>query len=81
MNGKFLIASELKPVNLDWGVQHWFSDPNTTGAEELVVVSVEIKPGFGHNFLKHPITLLKDRSKHWQFWGLALARKDMNLSM
>jgi hypothetical protein len=42
VNGKFLIASELEPVHLDWGVQHWFSDPKTTGAQDLVVVSVEM---------------------------------------
>ena len=54
MDKKFLVASELESVNLDWGIQQWFSDPKTTGAEELVVISVEIFPGFGHNFHKHP---------------------------
>jgi len=54
MDGKFLIASNLETVHLDWGIQQWFSDPNITGAEELVVVTVEIFPGFGHNFHKHP---------------------------
>lgn len=70
MNGKFLIASELEPVHLDWGVQHWFSDPKTTGAQDLVVVSVEIFPGFGHNFHKHPnqeesIFVLEGEIEQW----------------
>lgn len=54
MKGKFLVASELEPVHLEWGVQHWFSDPKTTNSKDLVVVSVEILPGYGHNFHKHP---------------------------
>jgi quercetin dioxygenase-like cupin family protein len=51
---KFFVASELEPVNLDWGVQYWLSDPKSTGAEELVVILVEISPGFGHAFHRHP---------------------------
>jgi quercetin dioxygenase-like cupin family protein len=54
MEKKFIITSELEPVILDWGVQYWLSDPKTTSAEELVVVLVEISPGFGHDFHKHP---------------------------
>ena len=70
MNGKFLIANEIEPVHLDWGVQQWFSDPNTSGAEELVVVTVEITPGFGHNFHKHPnqeesIFVLEGEIEQW----------------
>lgn len=70
MGKKFLIASELEPVNLDWGIQHWFSDPKSTGAEELVVISVEIFPGFGHDFHKHPdqeesIFVLEGEIEQW----------------
>ena len=70
MDKKFLVASELEFVNLDWGMQQWFSDPKTTGAEELVVISVEIFPGFGHNFHKHPdqeesIFVLEGEIEQW----------------
>ena len=67
---KFLIARNLEPVHLDWGLHHWFSDLNTTGVKELVVVSVEIFPGFGHNFHKHPnqeesIFVLEGEIEQW----------------
>lgn len=70
MDKNFLIASELEPVNLDWGIQHWFSDPKSTGAEELVVILVEIFPGFGHDFHKHPkqeesIFVLEGEIEQW----------------
>ena len=70
MDKKFLIASELERINLDWGIQQWFSDPKTTGAEELVVISVEIFPGFGHNFHRHPnqeesIFVLEGEIEQW----------------
>ena len=70
MDKNFFIANELEPVNLDWGVQHWFSDPKSTGAEELVVIQVEIFPGFGHDFHRHPnqeesIVVLKGEIEQW----------------
>ena len=70
MEKKFLLSSQLKPVNLDWGIQLWFSDPKTTGAEKLVVVQVEIFPGFGHDFHRHPnqeesIFVLKGEIEQW----------------
>ena len=70
MEKKFIISTELNPVNLDWGIQQWFSDPKTTGAEELVVVQVEIFPGFGHDFHRHPnqeesIFVLKGEIEQW----------------
>ena len=70
MESKFILASQLEPVNLDWGIQQWYSDPKTTGAEELVVVQVEIFPGFGHDFHRHPnqeesIFVLKGQIEQW----------------
>jgi quercetin dioxygenase-like cupin family protein len=70
MEKKFLLASEIEKVHLDWGVQQWFSDPITTGAEELVVVAVEIIPGFGHDFHRHPnqeesIFVLEGEIEQW----------------
>jgi quercetin dioxygenase-like cupin family protein len=70
MTGKFVLGSELERVLLDWGEQGWFSKPDTTGAEKLVVVEVEIFPGFGHAFHRHPnqeevIFVLKGEVEQW----------------
>ena len=54
MKGKFVFSDDLERVHLDWGEQGWFSRPDTTGAQALVVVEVELLPGFGHSFHKHP---------------------------
>ena len=80
MDKKFLVASELEFVNLDWGIQQWFSDPKTTGAEELVVISVEIFPGFGHNFHKHPdqeesIFVLEGEIEQWLETEIKILKK------
>jgi quercetin dioxygenase-like cupin family protein len=54
MKGKFVRASDSKHVSLDWGENYWFSTPEVTGAQSLVVVEVTLFPGFGHSFHKHP---------------------------
>ncbi len=54
MNGIFRFSNEINEVELDWGTQKWFSQPSSTGAEMLVLVEVDILPGFGHDFHKHP---------------------------
>jgi quercetin dioxygenase-like cupin family protein len=70
MNGKFILGSELERVVLDWGEQGWFSKPDITGTEKLVVVEVEIFPGFGHAFHRHPnqeevIFVLEGEVEQW----------------
>jgi len=54
MLGKFTATAEVERETLDWGVLGWLSRPSTTGAKDLVVIEVNLKPGFGHNFHKHP---------------------------
>ena len=54
MAGKFITAANAERDNLDWGSMGWFSRPSTTGAKDLVVIEVNLQPGGGHNFHKHP---------------------------
>jgi quercetin dioxygenase-like cupin family protein len=54
MTGKFVPASEAEREQLDWGVLGWLSRPSSTKAKDLTVIEVNLKPGFGHNFHKHP---------------------------
>ena len=54
MNGKFVPSDKAEREQLDWGTLGWLSRPPTTQAKELTVIEVLLKPGFGHNFHKHP---------------------------
>jgi len=54
MNGKFITGKDAERDQLEWGRMGWFSRPATTGASQLVVMEVELQPGFGHDFHKHP---------------------------
>ena len=54
MSGKFILASEAEREHLSWGQLGWLSRPATTQAKDLVVIEVELLPGGGHNFHKHP---------------------------
>lgn len=54
MTGKFMLSSETPPEVLDWGELRWMSSPPATGAKDLTVIEVNITPGDGHDFHKHP---------------------------
>jgi quercetin dioxygenase-like cupin family protein len=54
MAGKFVIAKETKLEVLDWGKLGWMSNPPNTGAKQLTVIDVNLAPGKGHDFHKHP---------------------------
>ncbi|MEM1400908.1 MAG: cupin domain-containing protein [Pseudomonadota bacterium] len=54
MTGKFMMSSETPPERLDWGKLRWMSHPPSTGAGQLTVIEVNISPGNGHDFHKHP---------------------------
>ncbi len=54
MRGKFVIAAEAERDELDWGSMTWISRPQTTGAKDLVAIEVNLEPGEGHDFHKHP---------------------------
>lgn len=54
MTGKFMLSAETPPEVLDWGKLRWMSSPPATGAKDLTVIEVNITPGNGHDFHKHP---------------------------
>lgn len=54
MTGKFMMSSQTPPEVLDWGMLRWMSSPPSTGAKNLTVLEVNITPGQGHDFHKHP---------------------------
>ena len=54
MTGTFKLSRETPPEVLDWGQLRWMSSPPATGAKDLTVIAVNITPGEGHNFHKHP---------------------------
>ncbi|NNE80737.1 MAG: cupin domain-containing protein [Silicimonas sp.] len=54
MTGKFMMSEKTPPEVLDWGQLRWMSHPPSTGAGQLTVIEVNITPGQGHDFHKHP---------------------------
>ncbi|MDJ0628731.1 MAG: cupin domain-containing protein [Rhodobacter sp.] len=54
MTGKFMMSADTPPEVLDWGKLRWMSHPPSTGAGQLTVIEVNISPGKGHDFHKHP---------------------------
>ena len=54
MTGRFMLSAETPPETLDWGQLRWMSHPPSTGSKDLTVIEVNITPGNGHNFHKHP---------------------------
>ncbi|MEM7332244.1 MAG: cupin domain-containing protein [Chloroflexota bacterium] len=67
---KFIPRSEMPKDTLDWGVMGWISNPKTTQNKDLTVLDVELFPGQGHNFHKHPdqeevIVCIKGTVEQW----------------
>ena len=54
MHGRFMLSADTPPETLDWGKLRWTSHPPSTGAGQLTVIEVNITPGCGHDFHKHP---------------------------
>ena len=54
MTDKFMLSADNPPETLDWGKLRWMSHPSSTGARQLTVIEVNITPGNGHDFHKHP---------------------------
>ena len=54
MKGRFIHSSEAQREAVPWGSLAWFSSPGASNAKALVVVEVELSPGGGHAFHKHP---------------------------
>ncbi len=53
MVGKFVMAKDTRPEELNWARLGWISNPPKTGAEQLTVIEIMLAPGKGHNFHKH----------------------------
>jgi quercetin dioxygenase-like cupin family protein len=51
---QFLLKDSVKREALDWGILGWTNHPPVTGTKQLTVLDVEITPGDGHAFHKHP---------------------------
>jgi quercetin dioxygenase-like cupin family protein len=51
----FMRAEEVRREQFDWGVIGWRCTPGAVGAKQLVVMDVEILPGAGHDFHRHPV--------------------------
>ena len=49
----FVPLSDVRREDFDWGVIGWRLVP-ATGAKHLVVMDVELQPGGGHDFHRHP---------------------------
>ncbi len=54
MTGKFMMSAQTQAEILDWGTLRWMSHPPSTGAGMLTVIEVNIAPGQGHDFHRHP---------------------------
>ena len=54
MKGRFLTTNDVVRDVLSWGSLGWVSRPEATGAQALTVLDVDLTPGHGHNFHKHP---------------------------
>ena len=54
MSKFFITNTEREKMILDWGDLFRLSDPEKTNAKQIVVLEVNISPGEGHNFHKHP---------------------------
>ncbi len=52
--GAVMKGEDVRREEFDWGVIGWRCTP-ATGANQLVVMDVEIWPGAGHDFHRHPV--------------------------
>ncbi len=66
----FVKQAEMTTDTVDWGTIGWRCRPANTGSKTFVVMDVELEPGFGHDFHKHPqqdelITVLAGTIEQW----------------
>lgn len=68
--GHFFTEKSTKVEELERGVHHWFSRPDITDSDNLIVVRVDVEPGGGHPFHIHPdmdevIYVLSGQAEQW----------------
>jgi len=51
----FMRGQEVEREEFEWGAIGWRCTPAVAGAKQLVVMDVEILPGAGHDFHRHPV--------------------------
>ena len=66
----FVKQAGMTVDTVDWGTIGWRTRPANTGCKTFVVMDVELEPGFGHDFHKHPqqdelITVLAGTIEQW----------------
>lgn len=54
MKNTFLKVDDRDRYQLDWGTTANISGPDTNEAKDIVTIEVELLPGKGHDFHKHP---------------------------
>lgn len=51
---RFVTEREMQVETLPWGPHDWLCRPRLTAAEDLLLVRVNMPPGQGHAFHRHP---------------------------
>jgi quercetin dioxygenase-like cupin family protein len=69
-NHRFVTASELEEEQLHWARLHWLCRTSICEAEQLMLCRVDILPGEGHNFHRHPeleeiIYVIEGEAEQW----------------
>jgi quercetin dioxygenase-like cupin family protein len=54
-NLRFVTQADADVEDAPTGLHHWLSRPGLTEAEALTLVRVEMPPGRGHQFHRHPV--------------------------
>lgn len=70
IEGQFFTKETTKVESLERGIHHWFSRPDITESEDLIVVRVDLEPGGGHPFHIHPtmdevIYIISGQAEQW----------------
>lgn len=68
--GQFFTKEKTKVESLERGIHHWFSRPDITESEDLIVVRVDVEPRGGHPFHIHPtmdevIYIISGQAEQW----------------
>ena len=69
-NLRFVTETEMQVERLPWGPHDWLCRPGLTAAEDLLLVRVNMPPGTGHAFHRHPemeeiIYILSGTAEQW----------------
>lgn len=67
---RFFTKQTTQVETLERGIHHWFSRPDITKSENLIVTRVDVEPCGGHPFHLHPtmdevIYILSGKAEQW----------------